>query len=78
VPADSFLPALLVPPFQVLVILVKASVLMFVTMWLRWTLPRVRIDQLMFVCWKVLIPLGLINVIGTALWMCFWPVGLWD
>ncbi|MDX9754464.1 MAG: NADH-quinone oxidoreductase subunit NuoH [bacterium] len=49
----------------------KIIVLMSVTMWLRWTLPRLRIDQLMGVCWKFLIPLGLINILLASAWMAF-------
>ncbi len=51
------------------VYLLKVCVLMFITMWLRWTLPRLRIDQLMATCWKFLIPLGLINILGASFWM---------
>ena len=42
--------------------LLKAWVMVFVMIWVRWTLPRLRVDQLMDFCWKVLIPAGLIAV----------------
>jgi NADH-quinone oxidoreductase subunit H len=46
--------------------LLKTYVLIFVIMWVRWTFPRVRFDQLMNFSWKVMIPLSLANLIVTA------------
>ena len=44
----------------------KAVVVIFVQIWLRWTLPRIRIDQVLYTCVKVLLPLSLITLVGTA------------
>ncbi len=45
----------------------KTYVLVFVGIWIRWTLPRVRIDQLMDLGWKFLFPVSVANVLVTAL-----------
>jgi NADH-quinone oxidoreductase subunit H len=47
----------------------KIFALIFFFMWVRWTLPRFRWDQLMKLGWNTLIPLGLVNIIGTALFL---------
>ena len=46
--------------------LIKLSVLLFIYLWLRWTLPRFRYDQLMSFGWKVLLPLATVNLLVTA------------
>ena len=48
---------------------VKAMGLVFVQIWLRWTLPRIRIDQVLYTCVKVLLPLSLVMFFGTAAWV---------
>ncbi|MBI4352919.1 MAG: NADH-quinone oxidoreductase subunit NuoH [Candidatus Omnitrophica bacterium] len=52
-------------------LLLKTYALVFTVMWVRWTFPRLRSDQLMNFAWKVLIPFGILNVFGTALWLYF-------
>ncbi len=46
----------------------KSGAMVFVIMWFRWTFPRVRVDQLMTLEWKILLPLSFLNLIGVALW----------
>jgi NADH-quinone oxidoreductase subunit H len=58
--------------------LVKVGAVFFVIVWIRTTVPRVRIDQLMALAWKFLFPLALINLLVTAVEIVFWPdVSLW-
>jgi NADH-quinone oxidoreductase subunit H len=53
--------------FQALSLFLKIALFIFAFMWVRWTIPRFRYDQLMNLGWKTLIPLALINMIITAL-----------
>ncbi len=47
--------------------LLKVYLLIFVVMWVRWTFPRLRFDQLMVFAWKYMIPVALANLLVTAL-----------
>jgi NADH-quinone oxidoreductase subunit H len=60
---------------QFVVFFVKSYLWVLISMWVRATLPRVRVDQLMILCWKYLVPIGFVNLIGTAIWMVVWPQG---
>lgn len=53
--------------------LIKTYGIVFIVMWIRWTFPRLRSDQLISFGWKVLIPFGLANILVTAFvisWVC--------
>lgn len=50
-----------------LYLVTKIGVLCFLMIWFRWTFPRFREDQLQSVAWKVLVPLGLANIVVTAI-----------
>ena len=49
-------------------LITKAFIPMLIMIWVRWTFPRLRVDQLMYLCWKVLTPAGLIMVFFSAIW----------
>jgi NADH-quinone oxidoreductase subunit H len=47
-------------------LLLKTYAVIFVMIWVRWTYPRLRFDQLMSFAWKLLIPVALANLVVTA------------
>ena len=58
---------------NVVVFIAKCWFLVFVMMWIRWTLPRLRIDQVMMVCWKYIVPMGCVLILGVSLWVLIVP-----
>jgi NADH-quinone oxidoreductase subunit H len=47
----------------------KTFLLYYVVIWIRWTLPRLRVDQLVAVCWKYLTPISIFNLIAITIWV---------
>ena len=48
--------------------LAKSLTVVGIQMWIRWTLPRFRADQLMSLCWKIMIPIGFVCMAISGLW----------
>ncbi|MCL5036314.1 MAG: NADH-quinone oxidoreductase subunit NuoH [Chloroflexi bacterium] len=57
------------------VFFIKAYFFVIVLMWFRWTYPRVRVDHLLGLGWKVLLPVGFLNMLLTGIWMMIKPRG---
>lgn len=55
--------------------IVKCVFLLYVQLWLRWTLPRIRIDQVLYACVQVLLPLTMLLLVGNTLWV--WADEAW-
>ena len=68
-PFGDLIPFLNSPVMQIFWFLIKGLFFVFVQIWLRWTLPRVRVDQLMIICWKYMIPLAFINLFAIGLYL---------
>ncbi len=49
----------------------KIFFFIFFFMWIRWTIPRFRYDQLMHLGWRTMIPLGILNILGTGLYVLY-------
>jgi NADH-quinone oxidoreductase subunit H len=56
------------PVWGIFWIVSKALMIVGVQMWIRWTLPRLRVDQLMALCWKVLTPLAFLCLVISGVW----------
>nr|WP_231036508.1 NADH-quinone oxidoreductase subunit NuoH [Pectinatus sottacetonis] len=47
--------------------IIKVFIVIFIFMWISWTYPRTRIDQMMSLSWKILLPLALLNIVVTGI-----------
>jgi NADH-quinone oxidoreductase subunit H len=65
---EAELPLILCNLIAAVTLIIKSMFGVFLMMWVRWTLPRVRIDQVMTMGYKYLTPLALLCVLGAALW----------
>jgi NADH-quinone oxidoreductase subunit H len=63
------LPHILIVLLQVTAFTVKVVFFCWVQILLRWSVPRFRYDQVMRLGWKMLLPLALLNVVATAIWI---------
>jgi NADH-quinone oxidoreductase subunit H len=70
---DNPHPTITIGVLQIVVFLVKIMILMGLFIWVRWMWPRFRYDQLMDLGWRRFLPLSLLNIVGTALWL--WATG---
>lgn len=66
---DLGLPQNAITILGVLALFAKIFFFIFFFMWVRWTIPRFRYDQLMNLGWKVLIPLAIANIVVTGVWL---------
>lgn len=60
---------------QIGAFLFKTAVMLFIFLWVRWSIPRFRYDQLMNLGWKVMFPLSLVNIIWVALLIMIFKLG---
>ena len=67
---DTWLGTVLIGVIGLKVFLLKSSFLVFVQMWVRWTLPRLRVDQVMTTCLKYLLPISCFLLVA----ICAWPL----
>lgn len=65
------LPQNLAAIISVAVLFAKTLFFIFFFMWIRWTVPRFRYDQLMKLGWQIFIPLSIINILATGAWITF-------
>jgi NADH-quinone oxidoreductase subunit H len=69
------IPEVIRPVAELVTFVGKSLIGVFLAIWIRWTYPRLRVDQMMNVCWKYLVPIAFLNIVGTAVWMMLFPQG---
>jgi NADH-quinone oxidoreductase subunit H len=62
-----------IPLLGALYLVIKIAFLLFLMIWVRSSVPRVRYDRLMQFCWKMLLPLALILLMLSAVWLVIFP-----
>jgi NADH-quinone oxidoreductase subunit H len=68
---EQILPQNILAIVNVITLFIKIACVLFFMLWVRWTLPRFRYDQLMNIGWKIMLPLGLFNIVVTGLVLTF-------
>ena len=63
------IPGTVIDLWQIASFFIKTSVMIYLVLTIRWTLPRVRIDQMMSICWKYLVPISFVNILGVMFWL---------
>lgn len=58
---------------NVVIFIAKGWFMVFIMMWVRWTLPRLRIDQVMMTCLKYILPLSCVLLLGVSAWYLVMP-----
>ena len=73
VPFNPIMRSVLALVLQIGIFIFKSFLICFTVVWIRWTLPRLRYDQLMALGWKLMLPLGLANVLVTGIAILVFP-----
>jgi NADH-quinone oxidoreductase subunit H len=65
---DFYPGAILGNVINVIVFIAKGWIMVFIMIWVRWTLPRLRIDQVMMTCLRYLLPISCVLLLGVGIW----------